>query len=281
MADASEFWFRPEDLAPGDRKSLAFDRSGCRVSRIHSTDHPLFATAYGKLYEEFRAKNEIETAEVLSSRMAWDPARPMGGWSLLYEMIAVEIGGVFAAVRDHEAIIPPSQDRCVVHLSHVLVEREFRRSGLAGWLRCWPLSTARRALAAVGLDETLPIVLVGEMEPPDPAREDRMVRLMAYEKAGYKKIDPRAVSYWQPDFRPPDEIDASGGARPVPLNLILRRFGREQEDEIGGKEVREIIAALYGMYALQFREKDMAFAGKVVAACPPDEARIALVPPTS
>ena len=281
MDDTSESWFRPEDLAPGDGKSLAFDRSRCRVTRIHSPDHPLFATAYGRLHDEFRSKNEIETAEVLASRMGWDPARPVGGWSLLYEMIAVEIGGVFAAVRDHEAIIPPSRDMCVVHLSHVLVEREFRRSGLAGWLRCWPLSTARRALESAGTGAGLPIVLVGEMEPPDPSREDRMVRLLAYEKAGYKKIDPSKVHYLQPDFRPPAEIDASGGARPVPLNLIVRRFGRERENDITGREVRDIMAALYGMYAVEFREKDMAFATGTLAACPPDEARIALVPPAS
>ncbi|MFN8642745.1 MAG: hypothetical protein U0802_14240 [Candidatus Binatia bacterium] len=43
-----------------------------------------------------------------------------------------------------------------------------------------------------------------------------MARLRSYDRAGFRKIDPDAVRYAQPDFRPPAEIDASS-VQPVPL----------------------------------------------------------------
>src|SRR5262249_33753783 len=158
-------------------------------------------------------------------------------------------------VRDHTVVATERYGlpEAVVHLSHALIEPPARRTGLAGWLRAWPLQTARATLAAAGLPVTAPITLVAEMEHPD-SNVDRMVRLQAYEKAGFQKIDSSAVHYFQPDFRPPERIDASGGPRPLPFGLIVRRVGRECDEFVRGAEVRKLVECLYTMYGTSFRE---------------------------
>jgi hypothetical protein len=81
--------------------------------------------------------------------------------------------------------------------------------------------------------------------------------MWSYQRAGFVKVDPSVVTYHQPDFRPPAEIDAAGGPLPLPFALILRRVGREAETSISGAELRAAVHALYTMYSLEFREKDM------------------------
>src|SRR5207245_9291530 len=121
-----------------------------------------------------------------------------------------------------------------VQLRCVCVQRGRRLSGLAVWLLDWPLQTARACLAAAGFPAASAITLVAEMEHPDPQFPNRLVRLAAYEKAGFKKVDSEVVKYFQPDFRPPHQIDASGGPRPLSFGLVLRRVGREEEQIIHG-----------------------------------------------
>jgi hypothetical protein len=118
------------------------------------------------------------------------------------------------------------------------------------------------------------------MEHPDPKFPDRLLRLKAYEKAGFKKLDPAHVNYHQPDFRAPEEIDASGGPRPLPFGLIVRQVGREHDQVIPGASVREIQECLYRMYGAGFREKDMAGLWQRVGEYPRAEAEVPLVAPT-
>jgi hypothetical protein len=206
----------------------------------------------------------------------------MDDFWLRYEMILVRRQGEFVAVRDHTAILVRREgaSHAVIHLSHVLVHPAWRRSGITGWLRAWPIQTARACLAAASRPADSRITLVAEMEHPDERFPNRMIRLKAYEKSGFKKVDPAAVNYLQPDFRTPADIDASEGPRPLPFGLILRRVKREQETTLRGQEVRDIVTALYKMYGTGFRERDMAGLWGSLRDYPAADTEIALVPPT-
>jgi len=271
----------PADLAPGDLKSLERDWSDIALHRVESTDDSLFDLAFGALWAEFGAAGEIEQAGVLGERMRWDPAEAMDGCAMRYRMMLATSGGKFAAVRDHTAIVLADEPGVVVHLSHNLVAPEWRRTGLAGWLRALPVTTARSVLSAQGRPIDSPITLVGEMEHPDPTNPATLVRLKAYERAGYKKIDPARVGYLQPDFRAHHEIDLSGGPSPIPLSLIVRRVGREQEESLTGAEVRRIAASLYKMYGVGFRPRDMEAVKSSLEAYPSAGDPIPLIPPTA
>ena len=269
------------DLAPGDLKSLERDWSDIELHRVGSTDDPMFDMAFGALWAEFGAIGEIEQAGVLGERMRWDPGVEIDGCAMRYRMMLATSGGQFAAVRDHTAIVLTSEPGVIVHLSHNLVAPDWRRSGLAGWLRALPVTTARGVLEAQGRAADSPITLVGEMEHPDPSDAATMVRLQAYERAGYKKIDPARVGYLQPDFRAHHEIDLGGGPSPIPLSLIIRRVGRESEDFVSGAEVRRIAVSLYKMYGVGFRSQDMRAVHASLDGYPSAEEQIPLIPPTA
>lgn len=261
----------PDLLAPGDGKSAALDPAQFTWSQIRSPDDPLFETAYAALWQEFGTAHEMEMRDVLAARL-----REAG--PLRCEILLVHSGVQIAAVRDHTAIACDGE--IVVHLSHLLVAPEWRRSGLAGWMRAAPIRTARELAAAIGAPGC-DVTLVGEMEYDDGTDPRRALRLLAYERAGCLKLDPQAVRYHQPDFRRPEVIDASGGARPLPFQLIIRRVGREHERVITGRELKRIVRALYAIYGAQFRAEDMAHAALSLAHFPDDHAEIALVAPTA
>lgn len=249
-----------EDLAPGDTHVTRFDRSATRVRRIRSPDDPRFAPAYERLWAEFGDRREMEAREVIASRLAWEPTRPIGRNRYLYEMLVVEHEKKMIAVRDHTAIAPAQTPTfpvpVLVHLSHVFVEPHWRGKGFAAWLRAFPLQAARKC-AATGGGSTGCITLVAEMEPAAESDAATLRPLVSYGKAGFRKIDPTKVHYAQPDFRNPSAIDESG-VQPVPLGLVIRRVGRETERQICGAEVRAIVAALYEMFGLHMRPEDMA-----------------------
>jgi GNAT superfamily N-acetyltransferase len=261
--------FPPADLAPGDTRSAVVDLTPFRFDRIRSVSDPLFGLAYAWLWEEFGVKDEMELRETLERRFQLSPR-------IIYELILVRRGGQFVAVRDHTAILARDGHHAVVHLSHVLVDPAARRTGLAGWLRALPIETARECLAAHGGR----ITLVAEMEYPAPDDPARMIRLQAYERAGFRKIDPALIHYYQPDFRAPEIIDTTGGARPLPFQLIVRRVGREHERVISGEEARTLVQALYDIYAPQFRLADLAHPQLALDRYPARGAIIALLPPT-
>jgi GNAT superfamily N-acetyltransferase len=270
----------PEHLAPGDNKSLHGDWSGLALHEIRSTDDPCFETAFNALWNEFGEAGEMECPEILADRMKWHPGEMLDGAALLYAMQLVTKNGEFVAACDHTAILLENHPGAIVHHSHILVAPDWRRSGIAGWMRALPVSTALEALATALRPVHSPITLVGEMEPYRPARPATIVRLAAYEKAGFKMIDPTQVDYRQPDFRPPQIIDRENGPRALPLCLLVRRIGREVEDFVSGAEVRHCVHALYKMYARGFREQDMHIVLKSLQSYPAEGARIRLVPPT-
>lgn len=271
--------FNPADLAPGDTKSAALDVTGLEVARVPSADDPLFEIAYSHLWEQFGAAHELETREVLGRRLGWDPAVPCEGFTMRYDLLLVRSGGVFVAVRDHTGIADARG--ALVHLSHVYVDPVWRRSGLAGWLRALPIQTAHACLRAGGFAEKSRITLAAEMEYFDGQDEARAIRLRAYERAGFLKIDPAVIDYHQPDFRAAEIIDASGGAVPVAFQLIIRQVGREPETHLSGAEARAIVEGLYRIYAREFRAQDMAVVWRRLENYPSCDARIALLPPTA
>ena len=249
----------PGDLAPGDQESVLFNWTGFEIIKISSTADPLFERVYQKLWEEFGAKGELETRQVLRDRLSWDG-------HLKYEMIAVLYQKKIIAARDHTAIL--SEDVAIVHLSHVWIDPEFRGQGLVGWLRAWPIQPAC---------EKSSITLAAEMEPFDVAFPDRLARLKSYQNAGFQRVD---VDYWQPDFRSPVTIDAAGGPQPLPLKLILRRCGKETESYMTGAELRRTVTALYSMYSATFRKQDMVpLWNHLKTSYPPDDASIGLLKP--
>jgi hypothetical protein len=246
---------RAEDLAPGDRKAAARDWTQLRVRRIRDVSDPDFALAYDRLFGEFGPRGEMETRTVIRERLAWDPARPVARAALAYELLVLRLGGEVAALRDHTAIIKldasgrPQPGPLVVHLSHAFVEPAHRGGGLAAWLRALPLQTARRCAAAAGSAPPAPIVLVAEMEAPDPARPERTPRLRSYERAGFLKVDPAAAPYAQPDLR---GVETRAGAPrpPIPLALVLRRVGRESETAMPAAELAAVVDAIYAVYGV-------------------------------
>lgn len=257
-------------LAPGDGRSATLSVSDFVWTRIRGTDDPAFERAYAVLWAEFGEAHEMETREVVAERFRL-------GSRFRYEMLLVEKDGAVCAVRDHTAVWMDGS--VVVHLSHVYVVPEQRRTGLAGWLRAAPIVTARELAADCG-DAKADITLVGEMEYDDGSDPRRAIRLAAYEKAGYRKIDPGEVDYHQPDFRTPSDIDASGGPVPIPFQLIVRRVGREMESSIDGIEVRKLVAALFAIYGAQFRVADMQHALLNTERLPAPGKTVALVAPT-
>lgn len=244
---------RPDDLAPGDRWAARFDWSGLQLQRIADVEHPFFSAAYARLWREFGARGEMEELQVVADRLAWNPARPPGEVALAYEMLVVRRGDELVAVRDHSAIVA-RDGLAVVHLSHVLVEPEWRGSGLAGWLRSLPIQAARNCAAAAGITAPLRLVLAAEMEPRDPHDPASLARLRSYERAGFKTL---AIPYAQPDFRPLAEIAASR-FEPLPLSLVIRRVGREDEPCVSGREAAGLIGALYSMFGVHLRSSDEA-----------------------
>ncbi len=261
--------FQTSDLAPGDVKSAGLDVSAFQFDRIRGSDDPFFEIAHAELWKEFGAKNEMERRETLALRFALAPR-------ILYEIILVRRGAEFIGVRDHTAIVSRDGAQAVVHLSHILLAPAARRTGLGGWMRAFPIQTARECLAG----KSAPITLVAEMEYDDGSDPLRAIRLRAYEKAGFVKIDPAFVDFHQPDFRMPTEIDASGGPQPVKFQLVIRRVGREQERTIRGAEIRALVQSLYDIYGPQFRPQDMAHPLLDLARLPENEAVISLLPPT-
>ena len=246
---------RPADLAPGDRELATRDWSDVLVRKVRDAADPDFETAYERIWAEFGPRGEMETRAVICDRLAWDPARPVRSAALAYELLVLRRGGVVAALRDHTAVVRldargrPLAGPVVVHLSHALVEPAHRGTGLAAWLRALPLQAARRCAASAGCATDTPIVLVAEMELPDPERPARMARLRSYERAGFRKLDPAITPYAQPDFRPP-EILASATPQPVPLGLVLRRVGREGELAMPAAEVASVVEGIYAVYAV-------------------------------
>jgi GNAT superfamily N-acetyltransferase len=244
---------RPADLAPGDVSATDFDWSALTLHRVTGPSDPEFDPAYRYLRAEFAPRGEMEPVHVIHERLGWDPGQPLGDAALYYEMLVVRRGPELIAVRDHTAVVRldaagrPRPGPTVVHLSHVLIAPAYRGSGLAAWLRTLPLEAARRCAWVTRRPLDTPIVLVAEMEHPDPEDGDRRRRLRSYERAGFQKVDPSVAAYHQPDFRTAEELGATTPVA-VPLALIVRRVARERESHLPGKELAAIVESIYAVY---------------------------------
>lgn len=254
--------WRPKDLAPGDRVSVGLEVRGFTAHRIIDAGDPLYRTGFETLWKEFGHLNEMEPEAVIRERLRRDLRRASPRCSTLYEMCVLEHEGRILGVRDHTAILRMHRGRVagvVVHLSHMLLLATARETGLAGWMRAFPMQTVRRALGLAGAQAgEAPVVFVGEMEAPKESRPLTEYRLRSCQKAGFRAIDPAGFPYHQPDFRAPSVIDHEGGPRPVPLRLVIRRVGREMEQGLAWREALEIADALYDMYQADYKEGDIA-----------------------
>ncbi len=101
----------PADLAPGDAKSLERDWSDVELHRIESVEESTFDTAFGALWAEFGAADEIEQPAVLARRMLWDGQSMQDGCALRYRMLMITAGEKLVAVRDHTAIVLAEKTR--------------------------------------------------------------------------------------------------------------------------------------------------------------------------
>lgn len=274
-------WMNPGDLAPGDAKSARADFSRIDCHRIEPEGDPLFQMAFEALWAEFGGAGELEPAEVLAARLRRNPSVIRSGQTTCYEMLLLTSGGEFAGITDQTAFVPADRTGALVHISHNLVAPPWRRTGLAGWLRALPVATARDLLASLGRPADSPITIIGEVEYPDHAHAGNVGRLHAYEKAGFKKIDPARVRYLQPDFRSPAEIDLDGASSPVPLCLVIRHVGSEPPGFISGADVRMIVRSLYDMFAMDFRPQEIKCVYESLDEYPAPDEMIALIPPTA
>jgi hypothetical protein len=119
------------------------------------------------------------------------------------------------------------------------------------------------------------------MEYNDGSDPKRAVRLAAYERAGYVKVAPSMVQYFQPDFRAPEVIDAEGSSVPIQFQIVIRRVGREFERTIFGREVRRLIGGLYTIYGASFRASEMEHPLLRLDRYPAESASVALVAPSA
>ena len=287
-----------EDLAPGDLPSGTLDWSDLQVRRVRDSADVDFDAAYEWLWTEFGALGEMERRAVIRDRLMWDPARPVGGAALAYELLVLRRSGAIAALRDHTAVVRVAADGrplpgpIVVHLSHALVEPAHRGTGLVAWLRALPLQAARRCADAAGCAPDTPVVLVAEMEmrdvalpgspdAPGPAsHEARMARLRSYERAGFLMVEPAAAPYAQPDFRPA-ELLAGDAPRPVSLGLVVRRVGRESETTMPASELRAVIDAIYAVYGVHVPAAALEPLRAAAVAWTSRPAPFRLLPPTA
>ena len=245
------------------------DLSAYQISHIRNIAHPAFERAYALLWQEFGAKNEMETREVLRQRFSLGP-------DAVYELVLLEDDdGAWVAVCDY-TVLPAREAPAdiAVHLSHTLVSAAHRRAGLA--LKLMQFAAARAANILPGAA----ITMLAEVEHDDGRYPLKANRLRAFEKAGLLKVDPRRVDYHQPDFTAPQALDDPRPAAPLPLLLLVLRVGRESDRLIGGAELRRLVRRLYAMYGRQFRAQDMAHPRLDVQRYPADDALIDLLPPT-
>jgi hypothetical protein len=284
------------DLAPGDRRASRLDVSGLVLRSVNSIDDAAFLPAYRFLARIFGMSGALESTDVLAQRFSWPDHPQADGWTLRYELLSVaDAAGDIVAVRDHTAAVPPAlgnpknesneprEPQVIIHLSHALVAEHWRRSGLGGWLRALPVQAGRDCLRSSGQAfEAAAITLLAEMEAAPPHPAERPASLLAYERAGFRKLDPARIRYAQPDFRAPAEIDRGGGPRPLPFSLVTRQIGRESEAEVSGGQARRLALALYRVYRDGCRQADLApLLAAVEREYPLPDERVRLVPPSA
>ncbi|HRI09477.1 MAG TPA: hypothetical protein PKW35_16765 [Nannocystaceae bacterium] len=256
-----------KDLYPQDIVEI-IERETRRyeVEVIEHPDHPDFERAFRLLWGAFGAQGEMEPESAIRRFLLDDAFEPLASGTFIryFLMIARDRHGNLRGVRDGSVIYNPSwaPDLCVVYLSHIYMLPEARGTVLTYWLRIAPVELAvdylaelqRRGLASLPLPDQpgkyfgVNLDLTAEMEFFSPEDRLSLQRILFYGRGGFDVIDPRHFPYRQPDFRPPDVIEATGD-RPVPFMLLLRRMGRERQARLPIDEARSIIHLLYDEFA--------------------------------
>lgn len=217
------FVVAPGDAHPSEAERVPDAQQRLRAAEVVDPDSAAFAEAYDTLDAYFGPKNELEARPALQQwlRAPIDDGAVRARYHLLTWTDAAT--GRLAAVRDCFVATDIEVGRTVVLLSHSFVLPEWRRGGASTLLRTAPATLARRDQLERGLDPArTPTLLVGEMEPANPADPDTLVRMVAYGRVGYRAVPAAAVPYFQPDFR---DVAALGVApRHVPLCLMVRRI---------------------------------------------------------
>ena len=251
-----------------------------RCTEVLSPDGRAFDEAYGTLEAYFGPRNEIERRPVLE-RWLRDPILD-GAVQCRYHLLAWhDAAGGLAAVRDCFVATDQSAGVCVVLLSHSYVAPPHRRAGLASLVRTAPATLARRAVRERGMDPAeTPTLLIAEMEPVDPHAEDTLARILAYAKAGFRAVAPRALPYFQPDFR---DLDALGvPAVHVPMMLMVRRLDDPTARALPKPLVAAVVNHLSRIHQRAVRPADIASAAGYslgwLAAWPETEAPLVELP---
>jgi hypothetical protein len=107
-----------------------------------------------------------------------------------------------------------------------------------------------------------------------------MARLRSYERAGFRKVDPAAAPYAQPDFR---TLEPLAGTIPPPirLGLVLRRVGREDEPVMPAAEVAAVVESIYSVYGVHVPAPALDPLREEAARWLAREQGFALLPPTA
>ena len=246
VTPAIEPWsFRDGDVPPGenhDKVKAALERFQLEEVRTEQA----FEFGYEALHAQFGPVNEIERREVLEKwfqRKSLTPADQ--NIRAFYHMSLVWEGQTIAAVRDDFGVVDRQTGHVVAFLSHSLVLPAYRRSGVAALLRALPAVHARNDAAALGI-EALEVSLLAEMELFEPHRQESLVRLASYGKAGFRAVPPWHVPYAQPDFR---DIRTLGiEAQPVPMVLLVRQVSEESRTTIEPRRARTLLDALAAIH---------------------------------
>ena len=247
---------RPRPGRPRRRRRATGRTS--RVRRIRDAEDPDFAVAYERLWGEFGARGEMETAR-------GDPrAAGVGSRHVPSAARGARLRAARAAPRGEPsrrcATTPPwcastraggrlpAPSWCTSRTR--FVEPAHRGSGLAAWLRALPLQTARRCAAAAGCAPGTPIVLVAEMEPPDPAEPAAMaaaalLRARRLPEGRSERGALRAAGL------PPAR---GAGAAPRPSRCrsasCCAASGARARSAMPAAEVAAVVEAIYAVYAV-------------------------------
>lgn len=237
-----------------------------RIEAVESSASVDFARAYDALAAEFGPRGELEPRDVIA-RWVDEDAQMWAGDGLVrsyHLLVARDERGTLAGVRDCHVVLDPTNRVVVVYLAHVLVLREFRRSGLSALFRTEPVARARVAIAESGMNPGIAKLLtVAEMDFPSLDEDESLIRLVAYGKDGFSVVAPSALPYFQPDFR---NLKEGIQACPLAMLMVVRLAGAENGTTLPTRLARAAVRHLYAVFATHVRTEHLAELSKPMLA---------------
>jgi 4-aminobutyrate aminotransferase/(S)-3-amino-2-methylpropionate transaminase len=225
-----------------DKVRVALDRFQLEEVRNEAS----FQFGFEALDAQFAPINEIERREVLwewFDKGSLTP--PEQNIRAFYHMSLVWEGQTLAAVRDDFGTVNRATGHVVAFLSHSLVLPPFRRSGVAALIRALPAPHARFDAMQLGVKPTA-VSLLAEMEMFEANRNETLVRLYSYGKAGFRVVPPWHLPYAQPDFRDLAALGVEG--QPVPMMILVRQVGEESSKTIEPLRARALLDHLAAIH---------------------------------